>query len=283
MTMDFKSQPGAMKVTMKQMTDDIITTSKVERKYRTPAVDELFTVTESPKLSKLDESFYRTNVAKALYLAKRARPDILLPVSFLTTRSVACTEEDLTKLYRVLGYIAETPDQGITVEFGDNPRVRAWVDAAYGLHDSDGKSHTGASLVFGNGGPLYQTSVKQNIVSKSSTEAELVAFSDVASEVLSLRNFSIGQGYPPTPAVIYQDNNSTMTLIANGGPCSKRSKHIEIRHFWMTEQIDAGRVIVERCPTEVMWANLLTKPLQGSQFIIEREGLSNWKPVKIVN
>jgi hypothetical protein len=130
--------------------------------------------------------------------------------------------------------------------------------------------------MFGKGGPLYSTSVKQNIVTKSSTEAELVAASGVASEVLCLRNFAIGQGYPPVPAILYQDNNSCMALIANGGPCSKRSRHIDIRYFWIAEQVTAGKLIIERCPTELMWANLLTKPLQGAQFIIERRGITNW-------
>ena len=39
---------------------------------------------------------------------------------------------------------------------------------------------------------LYVTSVKQAIVTKSSTESELVAFSDVTSEIVCMRNFAIG-------------------------------------------------------------------------------------------
>jgi hypothetical protein len=44
----------------------------------------------------------------------------------------------------------------------------------------------------------------------------------------------------------------------------------------MTEKIADGSVSVVRCPTEIMWANLLTKPLQGAQFLVERQGLTNW-------
>ena len=68
-----------------------------------------------------------------------------------------------------------------------------------------------------------------------------------------------------------------MHLIDNGGPCSKRSRHIDLRHFWMQEKITDGSIVVEHCPTEVMWANMLTKPVQGAQFIEEREGLTNWE------
>ena len=103
-----------------------------------------------------------------------------------------------------------------------------------------------------------------------------IAFSDVASEALCLRNYVIAQGHSKKPAVIYQDNNSTMTLIDNGGPCSKRSKHIDIRYFWVSEKVADGSINVVRCPTETMWANLMTKAVMGIQFIAERAGLTNW-------
>jgi hypothetical protein len=187
-----------------------------------------------------------------------------------------CTQQDLAKLLRIIAYLRADPDRGIVVAFGEDPGVRCYVDAAFHVHPKDGKSHTGGSIVFGKGGPLYVTSAKQSIVTRSSTEAELVAASDVSSEVICMRNFAIAQGYPDVPAIVYQDNKSTMALIDNGGPCSKRSKHIDLRHFWMKEQVTAGAITVVRCPTEIMWANVLTKPVQGSQFVEELRGLTNW-------
>jgi hypothetical protein len=277
MTMDFRSLPGAMVVTMKHLTQDIITTSGITKLYASPAAANLFAITEeSPKLDAKQEAYYRTYVAKCLYIAKRNRPDILLAIGFLTTRALFCTLEDLEKLHRVLGYLRATPDRAIAIEFGDKPGVRSYIDASYAIHNRDGKSHSGGALIFGKGGPLHVTSVKQTIVAKSSTEAELIAFSDIASEVICLRNFSIEQGYEAQPAIIYQDNNSTMSLIDNGGPCSKRSRHIDIRHFWMTEKIQDNTITVVRCPTEIMWANVLTKPCQGAQFVTEVTGLTNW-------
>jgi hypothetical protein len=278
MTADFESKPGAAVITMKQITADIIETSGVLAKSPTPASSSLFELTpDDPRLSKEEESYYRTFVAKCLYLAKRVRPDILLPVAWLTTRVQVCTSRDLVKLHKVLAYIRSTPDRGITIEFGENPRTNAHIDASYAVHLKDGRSHTGGSITFGVGGPLYVTSVKQAIVTKSSTEAELIAFSDVCSEVIAINNFAIAQGYPSQPAMVYQDNMSAMALVDKGGPCSKRSRHIDIRDFWMTEQIAKGTIIMEHCPTAQMWANLLTKPLQGAQFVYERHHLTNWK------
>ena len=181
MTLDFQKLPGKACITMKQITDDIIDTSGVTITHPTPADANLFDVNESsPRLSPPLEAYFRTYVAKGLYLAKRVRPEILVAIAFLATRAAVCTDEDMVKLVRVIGYLRREPDRGIVIDVGDDPAVGAFIDAAYGVHKGDGKSHTGASLVYGIAGPVYVTSVKQSIVTKSSTESELVAFSDVA-------------------------------------------------------------------------------------------------------
>ena len=77
-------------------------------------------------------------------------------------------------------------------------------------------------------------------------------------------------GYPQTePTVIHQDNKSTIALIKAGKACSERSRHINIRYFWIKEQVDKGQVQVQYTPTEVMLANLFTKAVQGRQFRAE--------------
>jgi hypothetical protein len=282
MTMDFQTNPGMVRVTMKQNVDAILADARPPTTSAahplTPASAELFDITpESQRLSMADEKYFRTFVARALYVAKRVRPEILTAIAFLTTRAHICTEEDMCKLNRVVGYLRGAPDRGIIIDFGPNPVTKSYLDAAYGLHKHNGKSHSGGFAIVGRGGPLFVTSNAQGLVTKSSTEAELVAVSDIASEVIALRSFGIAQGLSAAPAIIYQDNNSTMSLIARGGPCSKRSRHIDIRHFWMAERVRDSVVAIVRCPTEIMWANILTKAVQGAQFIAERTGLTNWK------
>ena len=60
----------------------------------------------------------------------------------------------------------------------------------------------------GKTGAVHCKSAKQQIVTKSSTEAELVALSDSASKGLNTRNFAMAQGYQCGPVIIYQDNMS---------------------------------------------------------------------------
>jgi hypothetical protein len=218
-----------------------------------------------------------THVAKILYLAKRVKPECLTAVAFLSTRVTMTDIDDLAKLRRLLGYIRYSHTRGIVLRVGDTMVVRAFIDAAYGVHQDSGKSHTGCAIVLGEAGPIFAKSAKQKIVTKSSTEAELVGLSDTASQAIHLRNLIIAQGYDLKPAVIFQDNMSCMALIKRGGPVSERSRHIHIRYFWLTERVTQEEVTVKHLGTEDMFANILTKPVQGAQFVRERLGLTNWK------
>jgi hypothetical protein len=67
-----------------------------------------------------------------------------------------------------------------------------------------------------------------------------------------------------------------MALVERGRSGAERTRHIQIRYFWVKERVTTGEVRVEYMPSEDMYANVLTKPLQGAQFIREREGITGW-------
>ena len=128
------------------------------------------------------------------YLAKRVRPDILTAVSFCATKVLAPTVEDQSKLDRILGYLQSTPTQQLILRIGDKPVLRAYVDSSFGTY-ADCKSVTGAVIMLGDA-PVCFKSSKQKIVSRSSTEAELVGISDTLSQILWAREYSLSQGSP---------------------------------------------------------------------------------------
>jgi hypothetical protein len=172
--------------------------------------------------------------------------------------------------------VRKSKEQGITLRPGNEGiRVNCYVDAAYGLH-SDGKSVTGSVITIGEAGPVHAKSVKQKIVTKSSTEAEFVAASDSANQALHIRQLLWHQGHEPQPVKMYQDNLSCMALINRGRASSERTRHMAIRYFWINEKVVQKDIIIEHLGTEKMYANLLTKPVQGSQFLNERRLLTNW-------
>jgi hypothetical protein len=127
-------------------------------------------------------------------------------------------------------------------------------------------------------------SFKQKINTKSSTEAELVGVDDamnfvewiqlsVEQQIILINKDSILWKIGSN-VVIEQDNTSTIQLENNGKQSStKRTRHINIRYFYVTSKIKSGRVRVIYHPTKQMASDFLTKPLQGSLFRTHRNSI----------
>ena len=98
----------------------------------------------------------------------------------------------------------------------------------------------------------------------------MIALSDSAYQGLYIRNFLISQGYKMEPVTIYQDNTSCMALVDRGRSGAERTRHISIRNFWIKERVTTGEAVIVHKGTKEMYANILTKPLQGAQFLYER-------------
>jgi hypothetical protein len=240
-SIDF-SHPGEARLTMAGYVNEIVTTSGVTGTARSPAADNLFDADESDRVTEEVRVWFHRVVAQLLYLAKRTRWECLPAVSYLATRVTRCTVVDVEKLHRLVRYIIGTADLGVVLRPGElGIVVRLYVDASCGVHH-DGKSHTGACVVIGDTGAVHCTSVKQDIVVKSSKEGELVAVvSNAANQGLSSRQFLIAQGYKMEPVILYQDNLSCMAMLARGRSGSERTRHIAIRYYWTKERVDNER------------------------------------------
>ena len=79
--------------------------------------------------------------------------------------------------------------------------------------------------------------------------------------------------------ILHQDNQSSILLAKNGRlSSSKRTKHIDVRYFFVTDRIKNKELRVEFCPTEQMMADFFTKPLQGRLFYQLRDLIMNIAP-----
>ena len=280
MTLDFTTK-GQVKISMVDFVKDIISTwekapkssddgftvVKRGRKGKTTAAPEdLFKVNEdSAKLNQDMATSFHNIVAKALYLVKRARPDASVAIAFLTTRVRQPDEDDWRKLEHLIEYFKVTTEMPLILG-GDSSGVLNWyVDASFAVHPNM-RGHTGGGLTLGRGFPIV-CSTKQKLNTRSSTESELVGVDDMMPSILWTRYFLKAQGYHVSDNIIFQDNKSSMLLERNGkASSSKRTKHINVRYFFVTDRISKGEVRVEWCPTKDMIADFMTKPLQGSLF-----------------
>ena len=116
---------------------------------------------------------------------------------------------------RVLGYLKGTLDLKLHLSCTNGvPVIKWWVDAAYAVHH-DMRSHSGAMMTLGRGS-IYSKSSRQKINTKSSTEAELIAASNMSGQILWTLYFLKALGYEIQNNIIYQDNKSAILLEKNG-------------------------------------------------------------------
>ena len=252
------SQPGYIA--------DLLKEFPVDRVSITPAADTLFDTSGDGQPE--DSTAYASKLMKLSYLAKRTRPDILLAVSFLAMRMKSPNHYDASKLQRIYEYLAKTQDYVFTLK-PSNLRILAWVDASYAVH-TDGRSHTGILIgLGGHQGLVYFRSSVQRLVSDSSTYAELIAQHDGAHTIQWLSFLMEELGFPVSGdqvPIMYQDNRSAMQLAERGPGVVSRSRHFQVRYFYVKELIDTNSLQLVHLPTEQMHADFMTKPNQGKLF-----------------
>jgi hypothetical protein len=207
---------------------------------------------------------FHSLTAKLLYAAKRTRPDILTAVTYLCGKVSCPNATDLEKLKHLLGYIKRTKQHCIDFHRDRPVLINAYVDASYAPHD-DGRSHGGLVIEIA-GGCVCAISKKQTIVTKSSTEAELVAISDASNYILWLRQLIEIIGFKMPPTVIYEDNRSTLHLLESDKTHRKRSRHINARFFFIRDRVETGECTLVHLPGEDMVADLMTKPVEGPRL-----------------
>ena len=111
---------------------------------------------------------------------------------------------------------------------------------------------------------------------QSSTETELISLHDKFPDVIWTRQFVECQGYEIDEYVILQDSMSELSLEKNERILSsKRIKHIKAKFFPIKDYYKMGEIDVQYCSTDVMLADILTKPLQGQKFRDMRAFLKN--------
>jgi len=225
------------------------------------------------KLSKRRTGIFHSTVAKLLFVAKRARPDILLAVSSMTTRVKDPDMDDWHKLVQVLSYLNGSLEITLTLVCDKIDKLSRYIDGSYASH-IDMRGQSGAVLTTGQCSVLFK-SCKQKVNTRSSTETELIAVDDILPTVQWAKSFMAEQGYG-LQTEIMEDNCSTMLLMRNGRLSSgKRTKHLDIRYFFVKDLLDRGVITLSHCLSNNMIADFFTKPIQGQRFQILRNLIMN--------
>jgi hypothetical protein len=270
MTLDYTVR-GQVKISMFDYVNEILTAfDKAEPEgagtKSSAAPENLFKVDEDcEKLQPNKAVEFHNLVAKTLYATKRARPDTCTAIAFLTTRVRAPDKDDWTKLVHLMKYIRGTRTMPLILSANGSGILKWWVDASFAVHPNM-RGHSGGGLSLGRGFPIMG-STKQKLNTRSSTETEVVGADDFMPAICWTRYFMKAQGYDVRDNVLFQDNKSSILLEKNGkASSSKRTKHINIRYFFITDRVSKEEVSVVWCPTGDMIADYATKSLQGALF-----------------
>lgn len=107
---------------------------------------------------------------------------------------------------------------------------------------------------------------KQSTLSLSSTEAELVALCAAACLGEWLR-WILGELGPTLedPVPFHEDNQSTIKIVTNPKDTGQL-KHIDVKHFFVQELVEQGRIKVDYVPSSLQLADILTKSLPAPTF-----------------
>lgn len=209
---------------------------------------------------------YQRLVGSLLYLSVCTRPDIAMPVSYLSSFMSKPTRQHWELAKRVLRYLAGTMEHGLV--FGGAPsgglELVGYSDADWAGDVASRRSRTGYVFML-NGAAVSWRSQRQQTVALSTAEAEYMALTSAIQEAVYLRQMLGDLGAGPVGATVLNEDNQGCIALSKNNMTVGRSKHIDIKYHFSREKVESGEVVVQYCPTQEMLADGLTKPLASPQ------------------
>lgn len=208
------------------------------------------------------EEPYQELIGCLLYLSVCTRPDISFTVSFLSQFNNSHTKVHWNLAKRLLAYLKATPRTGLNYTRSPKPSycLIGYADADWAGNPSDYKSYSGYCFTLDNNLISWE-SKKQKLAAQSSTESEYIAVTEAVKESMYLNNFINDLFQCGLQQVtIFNDNMSALKLAYSSG-FSARTKHFGCRMQLVRDAVQDGEVALEHMSTNVMPADVLTKPL----------------------
>ena len=271
--------------------------------FNTPMAESLHPeLDDSPLLNTEDHSKFRSLVGCANWLVTLGRFDIAYAANAFSRFSQAPRQGHLDGMKRVFGYLKKWTKGAIIIDpkypdhsqfsvpeydqwrefypdaeesipaadtlpkpLGPKIRITVYKDADH-AHDVVTRRSVTGVLLFLNNTPVKWLSSRQKTVETSTYGSELVAAKVATELVLEYRNLlrMMGSG-PDGPALMLGDNNSVVLNCTMPNSVLKK-KHAACSYHRVREAI-AGKVLkFSHIPSEMNYADILTKPVSGVLF-----------------
>jgi hypothetical protein len=227
---------------------------------KAPSADE----PTQEELDYMDGKNLRALVGSLMYLLV-TRPDISNAVNHLARAVNKPRKADWQAAMHLLRYLAGTIYFGLKYtseeETPTSAKLVGYCDADWGGDKKTRRSTSGHVFML-SGGPIAHKCRLQRIVALSSCEAELVALALGFQELTWLRRLLIELCVITNDdAIVMNEDNKAAIQLATDRRFSERTKHMDIKYFYIAGELEANRVVIEYCETAKMIADIMTKPL----------------------
>ncbi|GJW56154.1 retrovirus-related pol polyprotein from transposon TNT 1-94 [Tanacetum coccineum] len=210
------------------------------------------------------------SLGSLLYLTT-SRPDIIFSVCLCARFQEAPRTSHLEAVKRIFRYIKGTTYLGLWYPKGTGIEIIVYVDSDHAGDYVDRKSTSGICTFMGCCLTSW-FSKKQTALAISTTEVEYVSARKACQQALWIKQALIDYDIRLDDVPIMCDNKSTINL-SNNPVQHSHTKHIEIRHNFLRDNVQKGHISIEKVSSVDNIADILTKPLKRESFNYPRLGL----------
>jgi hypothetical protein len=274
---DYKPSDGTLKITQPVLIQSFTDEFKLPSGDfpNTPAVpgEVLHRGKPDDQVSASDQSKYRSGVGKLIHLMKWSRVEALNSVRELSRFMTGANGAHVAAMFRAMKYCVGTPERGLllkpNMEWNGDPNFEFVI---HGVSDSDfakdpeTRRSVSGYATFLCGAPVTMKSSMQNCVTLSVTEAELVSATNCAQHMMFNMRIVESMGLKvKKPMTLWVDNKGAIDLV-NNWSVGGRTRHVDVRYYFLREMKEAGIIEVKWIPTNNNCSDIFTKNLDGPAF-----------------
>ncbi|MGZ8925640.1 MAG: reverse transcriptase domain-containing protein, partial [Nitrososphaeraceae archaeon] len=224
-------------------------------------------------LNESEHHLYRSIVGSMLYAANITRLDISYVIGVLARYTHKPYNYHLAAAKHVLRYLRGTTNYKLTfggnITNNDNNQlfnIIMYTDSNW-ANEKDNRKSTGGWLTTINNLPINWQSKKQNTIAQSSTEAEYYALTEAVNETRFVQQwFKFCCNLDLDIPIVIKCDNTGAIHMSDHSTNHNRTKHIDIKHFYIRDIIKQYPIRIEYIPTKDQLADILTKATTTQVF-----------------
>lgn len=240
---------------------------------------EDYLVPNEKQATEADIKNYQAMVGSIMFAMIESRPDIAFATSLVSRFAKNPSKAHIEAVKMILRYLHTTRTRGITYGGNSDFNITGYSDSDW-AGDKDTRKSTSGFVFKLNNGAVSWSSKRQPTVALSSTESEYMGLTQATKEATWLRLLMTELGLIESNdqsgteirtaenecAITVNGDNQGSIALANNPVFHARTKHIDIQHHYIRDEITAGRIKLVYVPTTSMIADGLTKPLSHIKF-----------------